>query len=92
MLFSSLHFANRRAEELVTVLAIQKDPTEPYTFHFSNLPVMNPSFLNQLKAKTQSLQEEERIEELFIDLRRILNKEKGIDLLPRRISAIPHML
>lgn len=42
--------------------------------------------------KMQLDEEEERIEELFIDLRIILNGEKGIDLLPRRISVIPHML
>ena len=42
--------------------------------------------------KIQLDEEEERIEGLFIDMRRTLDIERDIDLLSRRISVIPHML
>lgn len=54
-----MHYASFRAEEPLSILAIQKERDQAFDFHISNIPKMRPSVPN--KSNVQSIVVEEEL-------------------------------
>ncbi|KAK8789673.1 hypothetical protein WA171_001764 [Blastocystis sp. BT1] len=50
-LITSMHFYSSRAEESISMFAVQKERDGNYSFYIPKLPVMKESFLNTLRVQ-----------------------------------------
>lgn len=53
LLVTSHHFSSNRAEEPLSLFAIQKEANEGFRYYISKQPVMKASFLSQLQEEVE---------------------------------------
>lgn len=53
-----MHYASFRAEESLSIFAIQKERDQAFEFHISNIPKMRPSVPNKSNAQAIDVEEE----------------------------------
>ena len=53
LLVTSHHFNSNRAEEPLSLFAIQKEANEGFRYYISKQPVMKASFLDQLQGEVE---------------------------------------
>lgn len=59
LLTKSYHFANYEANKIISVLILQSRSDYSLSFHFSELPEMNPQFVQKMKEEWGAKEETE---------------------------------